>query len=84
MIGRACVGSSTSTRRHECASSISSSRTFAKTGNPNSGRLPVWPKFDVVSRAFIQFTDAGPISGEGLRRPFCDLYFEHVKLLIAS
>jgi para-nitrobenzyl esterase len=58
--------------------------TFAKTGNPNSGRLPVWPKFDVVSRAFIQFTDAGPISGEGLRRPFCDLYFEHVKLLIAS
>jgi len=50
MIGRACVGSSTSTRRHECASSISSSRTFAKTGNPNSGRLPVWPKWSYLRR----------------------------------
>jgi len=32
---------------------------FAKTGNPNGGKLPQWPKFDLSSRAYIQFTDAG-------------------------
>ena len=38
---------------------------FAKTGNPNGARLPAWPKFDASSRAYIQFTDAGPVSKEG-------------------
>ena len=33
---------------------------FAKTSYPNGGLLPVWPKLDVASRAYIQFiTDAG-------------------------
>jgi para-nitrobenzyl esterase len=57
---------------------------FAKTGNPNVPQLPVWPKFTVSSRAYIQFTDAGPIAKEGLRRPFCDLFIENVKRLIAQ
>lgn len=57
---------------------------FAKTGNPNGGQLRVWPKFDASSRAFIQFTDAGPIAKEGLRRPFCDLFIENVKRLMAQ
>ena len=52
---------------------------FAKTGNPNGGQLPAWPKFEVSSRAYIQFTDAGPIAKEGLRRPVCDLFIENVK-----
>ena len=30
---------------------------FAKTGNPNGGKLPRWPEFDVTTRAYIQFTD---------------------------
>jgi para-nitrobenzyl esterase len=54
---------------------------FAKTGNPNGGQLPAWPKFEVSSRAYIQFTDAGPIAKEDLRRPFCDLFIENVKRL---
>jgi para-nitrobenzyl esterase len=55
---------------------------FAKTGNPNDGQLPVWPQFDVSSGAYIQFTDAGPIVKQGLRRPFCDLFIENVKRLM--
>lgn len=52
---------------------------FAKTGDPNGGQLPAWPKFDASSRAYIQFTDAGPIAKEGLRSPFCDLFIENVR-----
>ena len=57
---------------------------FAKTGDPNGPGVPVWPKFDSSSRAFIQFTDAGPIAKEGLRRPYCDLFFENVKRFMAN
>jgi hypothetical protein len=57
---------------------------FAKTGNPNGGQLlPAWPRFDTASRAYIQFTDAGPIAKEALRRPYCDLFIETVKRLSA-
>jgi para-nitrobenzyl esterase len=52
---------------------------FAKTGDPNGGDLPVWPKFDTSSRAYIQFTDSGPVAKEGLRRPYCDLFIENVR-----
>jgi para-nitrobenzyl esterase len=55
---------------------------FAKTGNPNGAGLPMWPKFDAASRGYMEFTDDGPSSREGLRRPFCDLYVENVKRLM--
>ena len=42
---------------------------FAKTGDPNGGQLPVWPKFDTSTRAYIQFLDTGPVAKAGLRRP---------------
>ncbi|HWU56561.1 MAG TPA: carboxylesterase family protein [Rhizomicrobium sp.] len=51
---------------------------FAKTGDPNGPGLPVWPKFTPDARAYIQFTDAGPVAKEGLRRPYCDLFIENV------
>jgi para-nitrobenzyl esterase len=57
---------------------------FAKTGDPNGGQLLAWPKFNATSRAYIQFTDAGPIAKEGLRRPFCDLFIENVRRLMAQ
>jgi len=56
---------------------------FAKTGDPNGGQLSAWPKFDAASRAYMQFTDAGPVAKEGLRRPYCDLFFENVKRQMA-
>ena len=57
---------------------------FAKTGDPNGGRLPVWPKFDTSSRAYMQFLDTGPVAKEGLRRPYCDLFVENVERLMAK
>jgi len=53
---------------------------FAKTGNPNSGGLPNWPRFD-SSQTFIRFAQEGnvePIAG-GLRRPQCDLFRDVLK-----
>jgi carboxylesterase type B len=56
---------------------------FAKTGDPNGKDLPVWPKFDASSRAYIQFTDSGSVAKEGLRRPYCDLFIENIKRRMA-
>jgi para-nitrobenzyl esterase len=52
---------------------------FAKTGNPDGGKLLRWPKFDLSSRAYIQFTDAGPGAKKNLRQPFCALFIENAK-----
>jgi para-nitrobenzyl esterase len=57
---------------------------FAKTGNPNGAGLPPWPVFDAAARGYLEFTDGGPVAREGLRRPFCDLYVENVKRLMAA
>ena len=62
---------------------------FAKTGDPNgvvkvTSSLPLWPKFDPAARGYIEFTDQGPVARDGLRRPFCDLYLENVKRLMAQ
>jgi len=57
---------------------------FAKTGDPNGGNLVKWPKFDGTRRAYIDFTDAGPVVKEGLRRPVCDLFMENQKRLAAQ
>jgi len=51
---------------------------FAKTGNPNGGSLPQWPKFDPAARAYMELTADGPIAREGLRRAACDLFLENV------
>jgi para-nitrobenzyl esterase len=52
---------------------------FAKTGDPNGPNLPKWPKFDPASRAYLEFTNSGPVAKEGLRRNICDLYMEKLK-----
>jgi para-nitrobenzyl esterase len=52
---------------------------FAKSGDPNGGSLPRWPKFDPTARAYIDFTASGPVPREGLRRKACDLFIENIK-----
>ncbi len=70
---------------HEISSAMQQYWTnFAKTGNPNGGSLPAWPKFDTTARGYMEFTNDGPAAREGLRRPFCDLYLENVKRLMAQ
>jgi para-nitrobenzyl esterase len=55
---------------------------FAKSGDPNGGDLPKWPKYDATARGYIEFTDGGPVAREGLRRAYCDLYVENAKRLM--
>ena len=57
---------------------------FAKTGDPNGGSLPSWPKFSASARAYLEFTDNGPAAKEGLRRAICDLYIENLKQELPS
>jgi para-nitrobenzyl esterase len=51
---------------------------FAKTGDPNGGSLPKWPKFDPAARAYLDLTAEGPMAKEGLRRAACDLFIENL------
>jgi len=57
---------------------------FAKTGDPNGGSLVKWPRFDPTRRAYLDFTDAGPVAKEGLRREICDLFMENQKRQMAK
>ncbi len=52
---------------------------FAKTGDPNGASLVKWPKFDAAKRVYIDFTDAGAVVKEGLRRQVCDVFMENEK-----
>jgi para-nitrobenzyl esterase len=49
---------------------------FAKTGDPNGTNLPVWPKYDVLKRAYLELTNAGPIIKSNLRKPYCELFLK--------
>jgi para-nitrobenzyl esterase len=53
---------------------------FAKTGNPNGGKLPVWPKYDAVKRGYLELTNAGPVAKSDLRKPFCEIFSEKLGL----
>jgi para-nitrobenzyl esterase len=57
---------------------------FAKTGDPNGGGLPVWPKFDTKARRYIEFTDNGPVVKENLRGDFCRLFTDFMKQRMAK
>lgn len=52
---------------------------FAKTGDPNGGDLPRWPQFAPSTRAYLDFTNAGPVARKGLRREACNLYMERLQ-----
>jgi len=54
---------------------------FAKTGDPNGSKFTKWPKFDGASRAYMDFTDSGPVAKEGLRRQACDVFMENQRRL---
>ena len=57
---------------------------FAKNGDPNGEKLEPWPRFDGSKRAYLEFADRGPVSREGLRRPFCDLYIENAERVLTK
>ena len=57
---------------------------FVKSSDPNGPNLPKWPVFESSTRAYLQFTDTGPVAKVGLRRPFCDLFIENLTRLMAK
>ena len=64
---------------------FTSSDGVANSSAPDAAAgFPHWPKFDATARGYLEFTDEGPVAREGLRRPFCDLYLENVKRLMAA
>jgi para-nitrobenzyl esterase len=46
--------------------------TFARTGDPNSGMDPTWPKYDAASDQYMVFDVTDSVSS-GLKRDACDL-----------
>ena len=56
---------------------------FVKTGDPNGGTLPNWPKVD-KQRSYLEFTADGPIAKTGLRRAACELFLEKLDQDIAK
>jgi para-nitrobenzyl esterase len=54
---------------------------FADKGDPNGEGLVKWPKYDATARAYLNFSDAGPVAREGLRRAVCDVYIDNQKRL---
>ncbi|MCX6630703.1 MAG: carboxylesterase family protein [Candidatus Solibacter sp.] len=52
---------------------------FSKTGNPNGGGLPVWPKADSSKRGYLDFSAEGPVAKTSLRGNACDLFADKVK-----
>jgi para-nitrobenzyl esterase len=49
---------------------------FARQGDPNGAGLQHWPRFDPKQRAFMEFTDGGPVASSGLRRDICELLMQ--------
>jgi para-nitrobenzyl esterase len=52
---------------------------FAKTGNPNGGGLPDWPRFTAAAQEYLAFTSNGVAKKSGLRRAFCEVFIESLK-----
>ena len=49
-------------------------RTSPKREIRTARDLPQWPAFDLQSRSYLEFTDAGPIARQNLRKAACELY----------
>lgn len=54
---------------------------FVKTGEPNGPGPRTWPGFREPERSYVQLTAAGVTVKQGLRRPQCDIYIEHLDRL---
>jgi para-nitrobenzyl esterase len=53
---------------------------FAKTADPNGGGLPSWPRHDARTGSYLEFTGGGPVVKQQLRKPYCDLFQENLKI----
>ena len=45
---------------------------FVRSGDPNGGRLPRWPRYDLAQRAYLHFAQSGPTVRTDLRGTVCE------------
>jgi para-nitrobenzyl esterase len=50
--------------------------TFAKTGDPNGGSRPAWPRHDPAVDQVLQFTNTGVVLGPDPLKARLDLWWE--------
>jgi para-nitrobenzyl esterase len=50
---------------------------FARTGDPNGGSLPTWPRYD-VHEAYMEFLVDGFAANEKIRAPYCEIFRQWV------
>jgi hypothetical protein len=55
----------------------------ARERSLDGGGLPTWPRFDVKTRRYLEFTDNGPVAKENLRGEACALFIDFLKQKIA-
>jgi para-nitrobenzyl esterase len=47
---------------------------FAEAGDPNGEGLSVWPRYELDTRAYLEFANEGPRALSRLREPLCDWF----------
>jgi para-nitrobenzyl esterase len=52
---------------------------FAKTGNPNGGGLPHWPKYDATKKQYLELNSDGAVTKSDLRGAACALFRDKLK-----
>jgi para-nitrobenzyl esterase len=50
--------------------------SFAKTGDPNGGGRPTWPRYDAAQDRILDFTNEGPVATSAPRRKAMDAIAE--------
>jgi len=40
---------------------------FARTGNPNGGALPEWPRYEAATASHLEFRADGPVANANIR-----------------
>jgi para-nitrobenzyl esterase len=57
---------------------------FARTGNPNGGNRPQWPRHDPDVNRIFNFTNAGVTVGPDLLKPRLDLWRQYWQMQVES
>jgi para-nitrobenzyl esterase len=47
---------------------------FAKTGDPNGGSLPTWPRYNVDTARYMEFLVNGFAANANIRAPYCEIF----------
>jgi para-nitrobenzyl esterase len=52
---------------------------FARTGDPNGGSLPEWPRYEPATARYLEFTPEGPVGTANILPAHCTIFLEWVR-----